>query len=277
MMGKNCRISLTMSHAFHLLCARSRLACPKAANSARGKGIRHYLPFRMPLHGDREAPRSRTRKASMTPSGARASTASSLPSRSMPWLCSEFTWMRSAGVSERSRPPGSSVTSCAGPYWTSACEVSSRWSRWPATSCSFWCSVPPKATSFPGSRGRFRRSARTPSPPCGSAAASSHRAPDRAASPDRSAAPRRGAARRLRGCRWKAARPALDQLVKAQFLRQRGDEQRHATGGVQHRARTSSPHHVEWVITDHSPVSGDTNNGRPGAMAACCREQCLIS
>ena len=60
-------------------CARCRLAAPNAANSARENGFVGKLPFRMPLHTQREdSCASATRKASITPSGARASTAKSL-------------------------------------------------------------------------------------------------------------------------------------------------------------------------------------------------------
>src|SRR6185312_13679961 len=123
----------------HLAFARSRLAAPNAANRARENGL--SMTFHSGCHCTATAKRRAfgTRNASTTPSGARASTARSDPRRSTPWLCRELTRSRSVPASVRSKPPGSSVTSWAGPYWTSSgCESSSRWSRWPATSCSFW-------------------------------------------------------------------------------------------------------------------------------------------
>jgi hypothetical protein len=51
-----------------------RLASPNAANNARENGFFGKLPFRMPLHTQARSSAPATRNASITPSGARAST-----------------------------------------------------------------------------------------------------------------------------------------------------------------------------------------------------------
>ena len=81
----------------------------------------------------RETPRSRRRSAvaSVTSRGA---------SRSTPCECSEFTLMRSGCPRCRAgAPPSTSSISCTGPYCSSSgASLSSRWSRLPGMSCSFW-------------------------------------------------------------------------------------------------------------------------------------------
>ena len=69
---------------------------------------------------------------------------------------------------------------------------------------------------------------------------------------------------------------ALEQLVEAQLLRQRGNQQRHATGGVEHGAGVLLPDHVKRVMTDHAAVGGNTDEWATGCHGGLLREQCLI-
>ena len=94
--------------------------CAKLGKQRTRKIIARDPPFRMPLQGQRKRGARSTRNASMTPSGARASTASPCPSSRTPWLCRELTLIRSVPARRRSKPPGSRVTSCAGPYCCSS-------------------------------------------------------------------------------------------------------------------------------------------------------------
>ena len=102
----------------------------------------------------------------------------------------------------RSSPPGSSITSCAGPYCTSSgCVLVLAMiveARRPRARAAAACRR--RRRSFPGSRGRRRTPARRWRWRAGSATAWSRRDADRAACPARSRAPRNAAARRSKDC-----------------------------------------------------------------------------
>ena len=94
----------------------------------------------MPLQAQREARRVRDPKCLDDAVRRARFDRESAPSVSMPCQCRELTLSRSRPAIFRSSPPGSSRTSWAGPYCTSSgWDSSSRWSKYPGTSCRRWC------------------------------------------------------------------------------------------------------------------------------------------
>ena len=51
----------------------------------------------------------------------------------------------------------------------------------------------------------------------------------------------------------------LQQLVEAELLGQRGDQQRCGVRGLEHGAGILLPDHVKRVCADHAPVGGNTD------------------
>ncbi len=61
------------------------------------------------------------------------------------------------------------------------------------------------------------------------------------------------------------------QVVEAQLLRQRGDQERDSFRSIQHSASVLLADHVKRMRTDHAAVGGNSNDWARGCHDGCCR------
>jgi hypothetical protein len=51
----------------------------------------------------------------------------------------------------------------------------------------------------------------------------------------------------------------IEELIQAQLLRQRGNQQRHGFRGIQNRSRVFLAHRVKRMQPDHPAIGGNSN------------------
>ena len=216
---------------------------------------------------------SRTRNASISPSGACASATSPAPSSRTPWRCRELTVaMRDAGDPLPARRPRR-----ASPAWLGSVLHVQRLRRilgWLDQARLLLHALPQRAAEGdvdflkPAADAQHRHCRRRW--PGESAAASSHRGPDRAACPAGWARPGNAAARRWSGLPV-SSRPstASSSSCKLQLTADRGDQQRQRAGSIQHGGDVLLADSMERVRTQHSPVRRNPDNWSRGSHQCC--------